>query len=104
MLKIFHHDKIWGDNPPPPNSGGLSPRPPRDLRPWVDGDPLALTAEHRGGRTYLVIDLIQLALSAHLLDDQPPPPGKRAGMTDRHATTALPVSPFTLNYALTNYF
>jgi len=33
VLKIFHHDKIWGDNPPAPNFGGTCPPVPRDLRP-----------------------------------------------------------------------
>jgi len=29
VLKILQHDKIWGDNPPAPNSGGTCPpRPP----------------------------------------------------------------------------
>jgi len=32
----LQHDKIWGDNPPPaPNSGGLVPPFPRDLRPCL---------------------------------------------------------------------
>jgi len=45
VLKILQHDKIWGNNPPAPNSGGTCPPVP----PW--STPMLLQRNQSFGET-----------------------------------------------------